>query len=57
MNSDLNRLNDSMNNAVNSLQSINSNTDQTVYNTEVTAYYAKKNVELTNALGYLVAFK
>ncbi len=57
MNSDLNRLNDSMNNAVNSLQSINSNTAQTVYNTEVTAYYAKKNVELTNALGYLVALK
>lgn len=27
------------------------------YNTEVTAYYSKKTAELTNALGYLVAFK
>lgn len=33
------------------------NTEVIAYNTERTAFYAKKNTELTNALGFLVALK
>ena len=33
------------------------NSDVIAHNTAVAAYYAKKNAELTNALGYLVALK
>ena len=31
------------------------NTEVIAYNTERTAFYAKKNTELTNALGFMVA--
>lgn len=37
------------------IKNIQENTAVIAYNTERTAYYAKKNAELTNALGYLVA--
>ncbi|MBE6797181.1 MAG: hypothetical protein E7531_02440 [Ruminococcaceae bacterium] len=65
----LSSLNASMNKAVSSLSAIKNNTtdmktymsqiaDNTeviAYNTEVAAFYSKKNAELTNALGYMVA--
>ena len=33
------------------------NSDVIAHNTAATAYYAKKNAELTNAMGYLVALR
>lgn len=65
----LQSLNSSMNRAVKSLTSIENDTSNMsskleeiaenssviAYNTEATAFYAKKNAELTNALGYMVA--
>jgi len=39
-----------------SLEAIKNNTEVIAYNTEVTAYYSKVNAELTNSLGYMVAF-
>lgn len=39
------------------LDQIVANTEQTVCNTAVAAYYSKKNTELTNSLGFLVALK
>lgn len=36
---------------------ISKNSDVIAHNTAVTAYYSKINAELTNALGYMVAFK
>ena len=39
------------------LKAIAESSEMTAYNTERTAYYTKKNVELTNALGYVVALK
>lgn len=64
-------LNNKMDNAIQSLESIAEssektaanteriadNTDRIAYSTEVTAFYAKKNAELTDALGYMTAFK
>ena len=35
---------------------ISKNSDVIAHNTAVTAYYSKINAELTNALGYMVAF-
>lgn len=69
INLQLSELNYSMDSAVKSLERIKTNTsdmnkylseisDNTkviAYNTEATAFYAKKNAELTNALGYMVA--
>ena len=67
--SSLNNLNYSMSSAVNSLEKIektttdmnqylseiSDNTKVIAYNTEATAFYAKKNAELTDALGFMVA--
>ena len=60
----LSSLNSSMNKMIKSLDSIDShvtgiekNTKLIAHNTEVAAFYAKKNAELTNALGYMVALK
>ena len=60
----LSSLNSSMDTMIKSLNSIDShltdieeNTELIAHNTEVTAFYAKKNTELTNALGYMIAFK
>lgn len=39
------------------LKDISENTKVIAYNTEVTAYYTKMTAELTNAMGYMVAFK
>lgn len=39
------------------LEAISQSNEVIAYNTAATAYYAKKNAELTNALGYLVALK
>ena len=33
------------------------NSDVIAYNTAATAYYSKMNAELTDALGYMVAFR
>lgn len=69
--SDLADLNSTMNAALKSIQNIDvttakmseqmdkiaENTDVIAHNTAVTAYYSKVNAELTNALGYMVAFK
>ena len=53
-----------MSSAVKSLNSISQNTaaikernEQIAYNTAKTAYYSKVNAELTDALGYMMAFK
>ena len=40
-----------------SLDSISQNTEIIAHNTAVSAYYSKMNAELTNSLGYLMAFK
>lgn len=39
------------------LEHISQNSDVIAHNTAVTAYYSKVNAELTNALGYMVAFR
>ena len=39
------------------LERISQNSDVIAHNTMVTAHYSKVNAELTNALGYMVAFK
>lgn len=39
------------------MEHISKNSDVIAHNTAVTAYYSKVNAELTNALGYMVAFK
>ena len=57
VNQGLSTLNGKMDRAISSLKTVEHNTELTAYNTAVTAYYAKKNVELTNALGYLIAMK
>jgi hypothetical protein len=70
-NSLLSRLNSTMDRALTSIQGIEANTthmneymeriaensDVIAHNTAVTAFYSKVNAELTNALGYMVAFK
>lgn len=63
-NAQLSRLNSTMDQALTSIQSIETNTmkiaensEVIAHNTAVTAYYSKVNAELTNALGYMVAFK
>lgn len=40
---------------ISKLNDIIANTNQTAYNTAVTAFYSKKNAELTDALGFMVA--
>ncbi len=64
VNTNLNNLNATMNEALTSLrktesnvETIAKNTAVIAYNTAATAYYSKVNAELTNALGYMVAFK
>lgn len=64
INTSLQQLNSTMDAAVGSLRNIETNTkhisensDLIAHNTAVTAYYSKVNAELTNALGYMVAFK
>lgn len=39
------------------LEHISNNSDVIAYNTAATAYYSKLNAELTNSLGYLIALK
>ena len=63
-NSLLENLNSTMDQALTSIQGIEANTTKiaensavVAHNTAVTAYYSKVNAELTNALGYIVAFK
>jgi len=70
INSSLDSLNSTMDKALTSIQGIEANTrsmneymehisknsDVIAHNTAVTAYYSKVNAELTNALGYMVAF-
>ena len=41
----------------NYMRRVAANSDVIAYNTEKTAYYAKKNKELTDALGFMVALK
>ena len=47
----------SLSNIETGVSNINKTSEIIAYNTECTAYYVKKNAELTNALGYLVALK
>lgn len=54
---ELTAINEKMDSAVSSLENIDYQTKEMEYNTKVSAYYAKKNAELTDALGYMVAFK
>lgn len=51
------KLNDTFGQAIVSLEKIEKNTAMTAYYSAKTAEYTKRNAELTNALGYLVAFK
>ena len=60
---DMSAMSEKMTSAVKSLSNISKNTDniketneQIAYNTAKTAYYSKVNAELTNALGYIMAF-
>lgn len=39
------------------ISQIGKNSDVIAHNTAATAYYAEKNAELTNAMGYLVALR
>lgn len=62
-NSQLRTLNDTMDKALTSIQGIEANTvrvaensDVIAHNTAVSAYYSKVNAELTNALGFMVAY-
>jgi len=71
INASLSRMNSTMDKALASIQGIEANTasmneymehisknsDVIAHNTAVTAYYSKVNAELTNALGYMAAFK
>lgn len=71
INTSLQRLNNTMTKALTSIQGIEAqtkqmsgylehisqNSDVIAHNTMVTAHYSKVNAELTNALGYMVAFK
>ena len=64
MNKNLHELNTSLHKAGESLgqiqgaaKKIAENSELTAYNTAATAYYTKINTQLTNALGYMVAFK
>lgn len=57
VNENLRNLNRTTDLAVNSLQRIEDTTARIEYNAEETAYYSKKNAELTNALGFMIALK
>lgn len=71
INNNISRMNDKMNSAISvlndikktgevsarTLNSIANNTKMVAYNTEKTAFYAEKNAELTNALGFMIALK
>ncbi len=64
VNTNLNKLSHTMETALASIQkmeanveTITKNSELIAHNTAVTAYYSKVNAELTNALGYMVAFK
>ena len=64
MNSTMASLDDSMQSACKALdeihgtaQNIEKNTKISAFNTQETAYYAKVNANLTNALGFMVALK
>ena len=64
VNSQLENLNNSMLSAVNSLKTVNEHLEHLedtaeviAHNTEVTAFYSKKNAELTDALGFMMALK
>lgn len=64
VNTNLAHLNETMDTALTSLRNteeniadISKNTKVIAYNSAVTAHYSKLNAELTNALGYMVAFK
>ena len=63
-NSLLENLNSTMDQALTSIQGIEANTTKIAensaviaHNSAITAYYSKVNAELTNALGYMVAFR
>lgn len=64
VNKQLEHLNKTMDTALVSIQkmeedvaNISANTDIITHNSAVTAYYSKLNAELTNSLGYMMAFK
>lgn len=64
INNQLDRLNDTMGKAEKSLAKISQNTariaensEVIAHNTAVNAYYSKVNAELTNSMGYLMAYK
>ena len=61
INNSLDHLENTMSTALDAIQKdvahIAQNSDVIAHNTAVTAYYSRVNAELTNALGYMVAFK
>lgn len=57
VNQNLDRLNQTTAAISESIQDIEKSVDTIAYNSAVTAHYTKMNAELTNALGYMVAFK
>ncbi len=57
MNKSIYSLNSQMDDMLSSLEKIENHSKQVEYNTAVTAYYAQKNAEITNALALMVALK
>ena len=57
VNTGLETLNSKLSKVMDTMDSIKCTNEITAYNTAVTAYYAKKNTELTNALGFMIALK
>ena len=53
----LESINQNTKNIQQNTKSLNQSASVIAYNTAVTAFYAKKNAELTNALGFMVALK
>lgn len=56
INSSLNTMNKTMNKALESIRNMEENTKVIAYNTAVSAHYSKVTAQLTDALGYMVAF-
>lgn len=57
MNKTMDKALDSIRNMEGHMEHISENSDVIAHNTAAAAFYAKKNAELTDALGYMVAFK
>ena len=57
MSDTMDKISDSMETVAENTATIAENSEQIAYNTAATAFYAKRNAELTDALGFMVALK